>query len=88
MTWSRSIKKALTMKNKLGFVNENLSETTNETKRIKWKRANDMVTSGIISSMSKEIAKTFVYSSSTRKLWIDFDEHFRESNGPQIYHIQ
>lgn len=47
-----------------------------------------MVTSWIINSMSKEIADTFMYCASARKLWLELEEQFGESNGPHIYQVQ
>lgn len=82
LTWSRSIQRALAAKNKLGFINETLSEPSNEPDRSKWRQADE------INSMSKEITKTFVHYTSARKLWVDLEEQFGESNGPQIYHVQ
>lgn len=69
LTWSRSIRRALAAKNKLAFVNGEVAEPEKEPDRGKWRRADEMVTSWIINSMSKEIADTFVYCTSTRKLW-------------------
>lgn len=46
-----------------------------------------MVTSWIINSMTKEIVETFIYCTLARKLWLELEEQFGESNGPQIYQI-
>lgn len=46
------------------------------------------MTSYIINLMTKEIAKTFVYCTSAKKLWMELEEHFGESNGSYIYQIQ
>lgn len=47
-----------------------------------------MFSAWIINSISKEIVEMCVYSSSARKLWIDLEEQFGESNEPLIYQIQ
>lgn len=88
LVWSRSIRRALVTKNKLGFINETLPEPTTETERSPWRRADEMVSSWIINSISKDIVETFVYSTSTRRLWIDHEEQYGESNGPKIYQLQ
>lgn len=73
LTWSWSIQRALTAKNKLGFINGTLCQPANEPERSKWRHANEMVSSWVINSM-KEIAKIFVYCTLARKLLIDLDE--------------
>lgn len=65
-----------------------MSEPTDESERSKWKRTDEMVVSWVINSIAKEIVETFVYCSSARTLWLDLEEQFGESNGPQIYEIQ
>lgn len=88
LTWSRSVKRALAAKNKLGFILGSIAEPSKESKRRKWCGVDEMVTSWIINSMSKNIVETFVYCSSTRNFWLELEEQFRESNGPQFYQIQ
>lgn len=87
LTWSRSVKRALTAKNKLGFVTGCVAEPSDESEWGKWRRVDEMVTSWIINSMTKDIAEIFVYCSSSRKLWLGLEEKFGESSGPQIYQI-
>lgn len=75
-------------KNKLGFVDGSIEEPEKEPERGKWRRVDEMVSSWIINSMSNEIAETFVYCTSARRLWQELEEQFGEINGPQIYQIQ
>lgn len=79
---------ALASKNKLGFVNGTIPEPASEPARSASKQADEMVCAWVLNSISKEIAKTYVYSSSARRLWLDLEEQFDESNGPHIYKIQ
>lgn len=88
LVWSRSIICALAAKNKLGLINGSVNEPTDESDRCKWECVDEMVTSWIINSMSKEIVETFVYCTFARKLWTELEEQYGEGNGPQIYHIQ
>lgn len=60
LNWSRTIRRALAAKNKLGFFNGEISKPTDENMRSKWKRVDELVCSWIINSMQKEIAETFV----------------------------
>lgn len=88
LTWSTSMVRALEAKNKLAFINGNLPQPSTEPELARWKRADQMVYSWIVNSMSKEIGDTFIYCSSARQLWIELQERFGESNGPQIYQVQ
>lgn len=88
LTWSRSVQRALGAKNKLGFINDTILELAEEPARSAWKRTDEMVCAWMINSISKDIAETYVYSSSARRLWLDLEELFGESNRPQIYHVQ
>lgn len=85
LMWSRSVRRALTAKNKLGFISGMMQEPAGEPEKSAWRRADEMVSSWIINSISKENAKTFVYSTSVRGLWTNLEERFGGSNGPQIY---
>lgn len=76
---------ALAAKNKLGFINGGVTEPTKESVRNKWRRVDEMVSCWIINLMSKEIIKTFMYYTFAKKLWIELEEKFRESNGSQVY---
>lgn len=85
LTWSRSIRRSLAAKNKFGFM---ILESARESDWMAWNRTDEMVLTWIINSISEEIVETFVYPSSARKLWMDLEEQFGESNRPQIYQIQ
>lgn len=88
LTWSRSVRHALTAKNKIGFINGGVPESGGESEKNAWKRVNEMVIAWILNSISKEIAETFVYSTFASGLWTEIGEQFGGSNGPQIYQIQ
>lgn len=87
LIWSRSIRRALAAKNKIGFINRAVPESAREPEQNAWKRNDEMVSSWIINSISKDIVETFVYASSTTRLWMDLEEQFGASKGPQIYQI-
>lgn len=89
LTWSRSMRLALCAKVKLGFIDgryKKPSETDVDYDR--WKRADSMVTSWLLNSISKEIVNCFMYSESARELWKELEERYGECNGPQLYQIQ
>ena len=66
ISWNRSVKIALGAKNKLNFVDGTPSPEMDYTT---WKKADCMVMSWLLNSISKDIAESFVYSNSSKDLW-------------------
>ncbi|KAF7835230.1 uncharacterized protein G2W53_010089 [Senna tora] len=84
--WSIAIKTALEAKGKLGFLTT--EESLDEEEYWKWKKADSMVKSWVINSMTKELADLFVFCRTTKELWDELQERFGASCGPQLYQIQ
>ncbi|XP_075101566.1 uncharacterized protein LOC142177017 [Nicotiana tabacum] len=69
-SWRRSILIALSAKNKLGFINGVCDGPTLGSKdHAQWSRCNDMVTSWLLNSLTKEIGDNVIYSKSAKELW-------------------
>ncbi|KAL0461871.1 UNVERIFIED_CONTAM: Retrovirus-related Pol polyprotein from transposon RE2 [Sesamum latifolium] len=47
-----------------------------------------MVTSWILNSISKKIVESFLYTSTTRELWVELETRFGQSNGPMVYQLK
>ena len=89
LTWSRSMKIALIAKQKLGFVNGKCVQSDMNSKEYEgWLRADSMVISWILNSISKDIVDAFLYTNTAKDLWDELGERFGECNGPLIYQIQ
>uniref|UniRef100_A0A803LNH9 Isochorismatase-like domain-containing protein n=1 Tax=Chenopodium quinoa TaxID=63459 RepID=A0A803LNH9_CHEQI len=87
--WSRSVKRALVAKNKDGFITGSLKEPdVSHSDHQRWKRADYMVVSWILSSMSAELADDFAYIDSASELWSELQERFGQSNGPLVYQLK
>ncbi|XP_021849010.2 uncharacterized protein [Spinacia oleracea] len=54
----------------------------------KWKRADFMVVSWILSSMNHDLADDFSYIDNAGDLWCELKERFGQSNGPLIYQLK
>ena len=54
----------------------------------KWNCIHSMLTTWILTSISKDIVEAFLYVSSTRDLWMELEARYGESNGPSIYQLQ
>lgn len=90
--WATATVRALTIRNKLGFINGTClrptdSEGSSSTSSTgpKWDRANAVVTSWLLSSMSDNISAAYVLADNARTLWLELKETFEKINGSVIY---
>lgn len=73
---------ALSAKNKLSFINGVSPQPKPDDQTYPaWSRCNDMVTSWILNSLSKDIADSVIYSRTAKDLWTDLEQRFGQSNG-------
>ncbi|KAL2236701.1 UNVERIFIED_CONTAM: hypothetical protein Sindi_0861800 [Sesamum indicum] len=87
--WSRAVKRALTAKMKVDFINgTTVRPPTNTDEFRRWNRIDSMVTTWILNCMTKELAESFMYVGSSRELWIELEARYGESNSPLIYQLQ
>ncbi|XP_059302125.1 uncharacterized protein LOC132054070 [Lycium ferocissimum] len=75
--WRRSVLRALSAKNKIGFIDGTCKEPAiDSTDHKLWSRCNDMVLSWLLNSLSKEISDSVIYSKTAKALWTDLEERF------------
>lgn len=78
--WARSMKRALRIKNKLGFINgaAALTPTVEKMPLVvqSWARCNGMVVSWILNCVSPRIATSIVYRSTAIEVWNNLRERF------------
>ncbi|KAF5480412.1 hypothetical protein F2P56_001165 [Juglans regia] len=88
--WARAMSKALSAKNKMGFVNGTLKKPAyrSDPKFSAWERCNDMVLSWIINSVTKNIASSILYIDVAADVWKDLQEHFSQRNRPRIFQLK
>ncbi|XP_026443849.1 uncharacterized protein LOC113344003 [Papaver somniferum] len=90
-TWVRGITKALSAKNKLGFVNGVLIEPSSDAdaeNHHNWKRADDLVSSWICHSTIPQIKTTIDYLPSSLVVWKDLKERFSETSAPKLFQLK
>ncbi|KAL2232744.1 UNVERIFIED_CONTAM: hypothetical protein Sindi_1454400 [Sesamum indicum] len=76
-TWSRAVKRALTAKMKVDFINGTAIRPPSNTDEFKrWNRIDSMVTTWILNCMTKELAESFMYVGSSRELWIELEARY------------
>jgi len=88
-SWRRSVLRSLSVKNKLGFINGECRrpKSIDPTYR-QWERCDDIVTSWILNSLSKEIADSVEYVVDSTELWKELEDRYEQTNGAKLYQIQ
>ncbi|XP_011101083.1 uncharacterized protein LOC105179191 [Sesamum indicum] len=87
--WSRAVKRALTAKMKIDFVDGTVVRPAANTAEFnRWNRIDSVVTTWILNCMKKYLAQSFMYVGSARELWIELEARYGESNNPMIYQLQ
>ncbi|XP_070044839.1 uncharacterized protein [Nicotiana tomentosiformis] len=86
--WSRSMRVALLVKNKLGFVDGSCVKSSYRCYlATQWERCNAVVVSWLSSTVSAELVPSIMYASSARKVWDEFNERFDKGNLTRIYQL-
>ncbi|XP_075080014.1 uncharacterized protein LOC142165337 [Nicotiana tabacum] len=88
-SWRRSVMRALSVKNKLGFINGDCKRLDLDSPNFRlWERCDDMVTSWILNSLTKEIADSVEYVANAFELWRELEDRYDQTNGTKLYQIQ
>ncbi|KAL6174547.1 hypothetical protein ACLB2K_051193 [Fragaria x ananassa] len=87
--WKQSMASALTIKNKIGFVNGTLPcPQFNEEEKTQWTRCNALVKNWLENSMSKQIRKSVVHCKDARSVWLELQERFSQTNTVNLFNIE
>ena len=91
-TWARSVRKSLIAKNKLGFIDGSLtlsSPIVDSPSAIQaWIRADNMVRTWIINSVSSKLQASIIYRDIALEIWNDLRDTFCHKNGPKTFNLQ
>lgn len=84
------MKKALRIKNNLGFIDGSICEPSdpNDPLMEYWLRCNDIVITWMQNTMSMDIKSSTVYTETTHQLWLELEQHFAVQNAPRIYEVK
>lgn len=89
LNWSRSIRMALGAKNKLGFIDGNITKPSSDSEDLsKWIRNDYMIRCWLFASVTPSIADQMIFSESAKMFWDDLLERYGQSNAPQLYMIK
>ncbi|GJT55826.1 cysteine-rich receptor-like protein kinase 8 [Tanacetum coccineum] len=87
-TWKRSMLIALSAKNKLKLINGEYDEPPIDSPlRAYWERANDMLISWILNTVSEQIGNHLTFVNSACALWSELQEHYSQLDGHRIYQL-
>lgn len=72
-SWSRAMLIALSVKNKLDFINGTISRPPGDDLLLlnAWIQNNNVVISWLLNSVSKDISVSAIFSESAREIWLD-----------------
>ncbi|KAJ0435793.1 putative RNA-directed DNA polymerase [Helianthus annuus] len=86
--WASSMKLALEVKNKVGFINGScVKPTNNEVLARQWDRCNSVVLSWILNSISEELYVGQVFSKLASEVWDDLKETYDKIDGSVVYNL-
>jgi len=88
--WNRSIKIALTAKNKFSFVDGSFPRPDGVDPNLlaTWERNNNFDTAWILNLVSKEILASIIYNDTASDIWKDLKDHYQQQNGPRSYKLK
>ncbi|KAL0289760.1 UNVERIFIED_CONTAM: hypothetical protein Sangu_2604200 [Sesamum angustifolium] len=77
LNWNFGVKRALRVKMKLGFIDgTSITPSANDPHFKQWIRVESMVTTWILNSISKDTVEAFMYTKSSRNLWLDLEQRY------------
>ncbi|KAI3830073.1 hypothetical protein L1987_04206 [Smallanthus sonchifolius] len=86
--WANSMRLALEVKNKLGFIDGSCERsTTNETLAKHWDRCNSIVLTWILNSISEELYLGQVFSTVAAYVWDELKETYDKVDGSVIFNL-
>lgn len=85
----RAMDLALIAKKKLGFVTSSCKKPEVDSEELEsWEVCNSMVITWILTGLSPKISNNVVYMKVASNIWLELEERFVQSNGPQFFQIQ
>ena len=91
LAWARSMRKSLIAKNKLGFIDGSLTISSplvnSPTAAQDWIRANNMVGTWFINSVSPKLQASIINRHTTLEIWTDLKDPFSQGNGTKVFNI-
>ncbi|XP_075077335.1 uncharacterized protein LOC107827678 [Nicotiana tabacum] len=81
--------RALSVKNKVSFITGKCHKPViGHATFDQWERCDDMVTSWILNSLSKDLVDSLQYVSDAKELWQELEDRYDQTNGAKLYQLQ
>ncbi|XP_023634331.1 uncharacterized protein LOC111829472 [Capsella rubella] len=88
-SWRRSIRMALNVRNKLGFIDGTITKPSEDHRDFGyWSRCNDIITTWLINSVSKKIGQSLLYFPTAAGIWNSLISRFKQDDAPRVYEIE
>ncbi|XP_019237807.1 PREDICTED: uncharacterized protein LOC109217959 [Nicotiana attenuata] len=88
-SWKRGVLRSLSVKNKVGFITGKCQKLViGYVTFDQWERCDDMVTSWILNSLSKDLADNLQYVNDAKELWQELEDRYDQTNGAKLYQLQ
>ncbi|XP_048620291.1 uncharacterized protein LOC125590664 [Brassica napus] len=88
-SWRRSVQMALNVRNKLGFVDGTIRKPSSTSRDSgSWSRCNDMVSTWLINSVSKNIGQSLLFMSTAESIWNNLLSRFKQDDAPRVFEIE
>lgn len=86
--WKRSMMISLSAKNKMGFVDGTIEKPTATDGNYKaWDRCNNMMISWLLGVLDQDLARSVLYFSTAREIWLNLEERFGQASGTTLFAI-
>ncbi|XP_075106863.1 uncharacterized protein LOC107828156 [Nicotiana tabacum] len=88
-SWRRGVLRALSVKNKVRFINGKCRKPDSKDPSYdQWEQCDNMVTSWILNSISKDLTDNLQYVNDAQKLWQELEDRYDQTNGAKLYQLQ
>ncbi|XP_015159452.1 uncharacterized protein [Solanum tuberosum] len=88
-SWRRVVLRGLSVKNKTGFINGKVLKPPLDSPGFaQWERCDDMVTSWILNSLSKDLRDSLQYVDNAKELWDELEDKYNQPNRAKLYQLQ
>ncbi|XP_019255103.1 PREDICTED: uncharacterized protein LOC109233688 [Nicotiana attenuata] len=88
-SWRHGVLRALSVKNKIGFINGKCGKPDSKDPTFdQWERCDNVVTSWILNSLSKDLADSLQYVNDAKELWEELEDRYDQTNGAKLYQLQ
>ncbi|KAL9308357.1 putative retrotransposon gag domain, retrotransposon Copia-like protein [Arabidopsis thaliana] len=88
-SWRRSVRMALNVRNKLGFIDGTITKPIENHKDFgSWSRCNDMVATWLMNSVSKKIGQSLLFINTAEGIWNSLMSRFKQDDAPRVFEIR